>query len=150
MRESSALLGGEMSGHFFFKERWYGFDDALYSAARLLELIAANPEKNVSAIFEVLPNSVNTPEINIDISEEKKFSFIENVKKHPAFQLGTLITVDGVRVEFQDGWGLIRASNTTPCLVLRFEADSSNALARIQREFKEAILFTAPELEVPF
>lgn len=150
MQETNALLGGEMSGHFFFQERWYGFDDACYSAARLLELIASHPQRETAAIFEALPNSVSTPEINIAIPENKKFSFIEKIKSEHGFQEAECITVDGLRVEFKDGWGLIRASNTTPCLVLRFEADNNDALARIQQQFKQEILIQAPELNVPF
>lgn len=148
MREVKASLAGEMSGHFFFQERWYGFDDACYAAGRLLELIAARSEA-VSQIFEALPESVSTPEINIDISEEHKFHFIEKIKAAP-FEAAEQITIDGVRVEYQDGWGLIRASNTTPCLVLRFEADNATALSRIQTEFKQVILQEAPGLNVPF
>jgi phosphomannomutase/phosphoglucomutase len=150
MQETKALLGGEMSGHFFFQERWYGFDDGCYSAARLLELIAAHPLTDTAKIFEALPNSVSTPEINIAIPENKKFPFIEKLKLEHGFQEAECITVDGLRVEFKDGWGLIRASNTTPCLVLRFEADNDNALARIQQQFKQVILSQAPELTIPF
>lgn len=150
MKEVDALLSGEMSGHFFFKERWYGFDDACYAAARLLEIIAKSQEqRSLSMIFKQLPNSVNTPEINIAIAEEKKFAVVEQLKQQ-SFSDATLITVDGIRVEFLDGWGLVRASNTTPCLVLRFEAKDQQALERIQTTFKECILQVAPELKVPF
>lgn len=149
MRETQAQLAGEMSGHFFFKERWYGFDDACYAAARTLEIISAQ-DKTLSALFQTFPDSVSTPEINIAISEDKKFPFIETLKtKHP-FENAKIITVDGLRVEFEEGWGLVRASNTTPCLVLRFEADNEKALEKIQADFKKAILMIAPELEVPF
>lgn len=150
MRECNAELAGEMSGHFFFKERWYGFDDATYAAARLLEIVANERNRSLSDIFHDLPNSVSTPEINIAISEDKKFSFIEDLKNNHKFKHVKVITIDGLRVEFSDGWGLVRASNTTPCLVLRFEADNESALNKIQQNFKDTILAIAPELEVPF
>jgi phosphomannomutase/phosphoglucomutase len=152
MREENALLSGEMSGHFFFKERWYGFDDATYAGARLLEILSQLPEDQIDlgAIFKAYPNSVNTPEINIAISEAQKFPFIELLKTHHQFQDAEIITVDGVRAEFADGWGLVRASNTTPCLVLRFEAINEVALARIQAQFKETIFALAPDIAVPF
>lgn len=149
MKEVDAQLSGEMSGHFFFKERWYGFDDACYAAARLLEMVSQQ-SKSVHDLFAQFPNSVNTPEINIAIAEEKKFAFIEQLQQAVAFENATLITVDGLRAELVDGWGLVRASNTTPCLVLRFEADSETALARIQMAFKTLILTIAPELVLPF
>jgi phosphomannomutase/phosphoglucomutase len=149
MRETNAQLAGEMSGHFFFKERWYGFDDASYAAARCLEIVAQE-SKTLAEIFRALPNSVSTPEINIHISEDKKFQFIETLKSKHGFKDAKIITVDGLRVEFKDGWGLVRASNTTPCLVLRFEADDEAALSQIQEKFKKVLLAIAPELEVPF
>lgn len=149
MKRTNAALSGEMSGHFFFKERWYGFDDATYAAARLLEIISQQ-DKPLAELFSDIPNSVNTPEINIAIAEEKKFPFIETLKMQHGFKQCQLITVDGLRAEFNDGWGLVRASNTTPCLVLRFEADNDQALKRVQAEFKRSILQIAPELQVPF
>ncbi|MBS0286554.1 MAG: phosphomannomutase/phosphoglucomutase [Proteobacteria bacterium] len=149
MREVNAELAGEMSGHFFFKERWFGFDDACYAAARLLEIVSKD-KRTLSEIFHALPNSVSTPEINIAISEERKFPFIESLKKHHQFDEAELITVDGIRAEFKQGWGLVRASNTTPCLVLRFEAESEQALKEIQANFKRSLLALAPDLEVPF
>lgn len=151
MKESDAQLSGEMSGHFFFKERWYGFDDACYAASRMLEILSSYPETDtVASIFRALPDSVNTPEINVSIEEEKKFPFIEQLIKGHTFQDANVITVDGIRVEFLDGWGLVRASNTTPCLVLRFEANDASALSRIQSDFKEVILRIAPELKLSF
>lgn len=149
MKEVDAQFAGEMSGHFFFKERWFGFDDACYAASRLLEIVSKNPN-SLSEIFESLPNSISTPEINISISEEKKFPFIENMKLYHQFEGAQLITVDGLRAEFEQGWGLVRASNTTPCLVLRFEADNQQALKDIQADFKRSILAIAPDLDVPF
>ncbi|MBS0288896.1 MAG: phosphomannomutase/phosphoglucomutase [Proteobacteria bacterium] len=149
MLEVNAMLAGEMSGHFFFKERWYGFDDACYAAARLLEIISKE-SRSLSHIFHALPNSISTPEINIAIHEDKKFGFIESLKTNHPFHDAKLITVDGVRAEFEQGWGLVRASNTTPCLVLRFEAETESALQSIQAMFKQVILTIAPELEIPF
>ena len=117
--------------------------------ARLLEIIAKQ-DKTLSQVFASLPNSVSTPEINIGISEEKKFPFIEKLKSVENKLGAELIMVDGLRVEFKDGWGLVRASNTTPCLVLRFEADDATALDRIKQWFKETILQIEPQLEIPF
>lgn len=142
MLDTGALLAGEMSGHIFFKERWYGFDDALYSGARLLEVVANDyPDKLLQELIAELPNSINTPELNIDISDSEKFVFIENLINNNDFKdYINIINIDGLRVEFSDGWGLIRASNTTPCLVLRFEARSQEALVIIIEEFKRNIL----------
>ena len=117
--------------------------------ARLLEIISQKSE-DMHSIFQAYPNSMNTPEINIAIAEDKKFAFIAELQKAVSFENATLITVDGLRAELNDGWGLVRASNTTPCLVLRFEADSESALARIQGAFKTVILTIAPELKLPF
>lgn len=149
MREVNAPLSGEMSGHFFFQERWYGFDDACYAACRFLEIVSRTTEA-VSHLFHKIPNSVNTPEMNVAIAEETKFEFIEKLQAHHAFEEANIITVDGLRVEWPEGWGLVRASNTTPCLVLRFEACDAAALSRIQARFKAAILRIAPELSLPF
>jgi len=141
MLETGALLAGEMSGHIFFKERWYGFDDALYSGARLLEILANHyPENSLHSICKILPDSFNTPEINISISDDKKFGFIDQLSKNHDFKdYKKIITIDGLRIELADGWGLVRASNTTPCLVLRFEANSEQALERIKQEFDRNI-----------
>ena len=149
MKASGALLGGEMSGHFFFQDRWYGFDDALYAACRLLEILSMHPE-SASVNFAMLPNSINTPEINIAIPDEKKFIFIEQLKKLLDMPEAKLITIDGLRVEFAAGWGLVRASNTTPNLVLRFEAESQSELLRIQVLFKQAMQKVEPNLVFPF
>jgi len=117
----------------------------------MLEILSKHPTtETVADIFKQLPDSINTPEINVAISEEKKFSFIEQLKNEHDFQEAKVITVDGIRVEFGDGWGLVRASNTTPCLVLRFEATDQTALSRIQNDFKEVILRIAPELQLSF
>ncbi|WP_342147065.1 phosphomannomutase/phosphoglucomutase [Rickettsiella endosymbiont of Aleochara curtula] len=149
LEESGALLAGEMSGHIFFKERWYGFDDGLYTAARLLEIVAKS-KKNVSDLFAELPNSINTPELKLPIAEDKKFAFIQVFQAQVDFPDAKLSKIDGVRAEFSDGWGLVRASNTSPYLILRFEADNSTALKRIQTLFGNALLAMDPDLKLPF
>ncbi len=149
MKETGALLAGEMSGHIFFKERWFGFDDALYSAARLLEILS-NSSRSSSAVFGALPDSVNTPEINIPMEEGEPAEYVQRLLETAQFEDADIVTIDGLRADFQDGWGLVRASNTTPCLVLRFEADNQKALSRIQDQFKQAMLAVRPDLSLPF
>jgi phosphomannomutase/phosphoglucomutase len=136
MAETGALLGGEYSGHIFFKERWFGFDDGLYSAARLIEILSTT-DPDLDAQLSQFPESVNTPEIKMATTEEAKFDIIERLSAQGNFGDGKVSTLDGVRVDFPDGWGLIRASNTTPMLILRFEADNQNALSRIIALFKQ-------------
>jgi len=135
LRESGALLAGEMSGHIFFKERWYGFDDALYTAARLLEILAKDP-RSATDIFAALPNSINTPELKLDMEEGEHFKLIERMVANATFDDAKITTIDGVRADFDDGFGLVRASNTTPCLVFRFEAETEAGLARIKAQFR--------------
>jgi phosphomannomutase/phosphoglucomutase len=136
IKEEQALLGGEMSGHIFFKERWYGFDDALYTGARLLEILS-NQDKTCFEIFDALPNQLNTPEIQIHFDNDgEQFEAVETLKKSVNFPNANLIFIDGIRVEFENSWGLVRASNTTPCLVLRFEATTQKALDKIVEQFK--------------
>ncbi|WP_339843961.1 phosphomannomutase/phosphoglucomutase [uncultured Halopseudomonas sp.] len=152
MVETGALLGGEMSGHLFFKERWFGFDDGLYSACRLLELISIqppedNPEKD---IFSKYPAGLVTPEINLKVGEQRKFELIEALKKQADWGTGRVSTLDGIRVDFPHGWGLIRASNTTPMLVLRFEADKPDELERIQQLFRDKLANIAGDLQLTF
>ena len=150
MKENGALLGGEMSGHVFFKERWYGFDDALYAAARLLEILSGRDEK-ASEIFGAIPDSVNTPELNVNLGRDgAQHEFVEAFRERTRFEGAELTTIDGVRADYPDGWGLVRASNTTPSLVIRFEADDEAAMARIQGEFREAMRATDPSVEAPF
>jgi phosphomannomutase/phosphoglucomutase len=150
LKETGAPLGGELSGHIFFKDRWYGFDDGLYAGARLLELLSrtADPSKTL----ESLPDSISTPEINIALEKEgDNHRLIEKLQKNAKFEGATGVnTIDGLRVEYPDGFGLMRASNTTPVLVLRFEGDSTQALSRIQREFKRVLLEAKPDARVPF
>jgi phosphomannomutase/phosphoglucomutase len=149
MKETGALLAGEMSGHIYFKERWFGFDDGLYSAARLLEILA-NDTRNSSDIFAALPDSMNTPELNVPMPEGQSHAFMEKLLNGAHFEHARVATVDGLRVEFDDGWGLVRASNTMPCLVLRFEADDELAMSRIQDEFHRVMLQADPTLSLPF
>jgi phosphomannomutase/phosphoglucomutase len=149
MKETGALLAGEMSGHIYFKERWFGFDDGLYSAARLLEILANDP-RNSSDIFAELPDSVNTPELNIPMLEGQPQVFMKKLLSAAHFENARMVTVDGLRVEFDDGWGLVRASNTMPCLVLRFEADDELAMSRIQDEFRGIMLQVDSNLSLPF
>jgi phosphomannomutase/phosphoglucomutase len=154
LAETKALLAGEMSGHLFFNDRWYGFDDALYAGARLLEILAAHPEDS-EAVFAAIPDSVNTPELKLYVAEDEKFKIMEQllaaIEKAPAaFKEATILTIDGLRINFADGWGLIRPSNTTPCLVLRFEANDAEILAKIQHLFRELLLSVDPKLVLPF
>lgn len=149
MKEEQAVLAGEMSGHLFFKDRWYGFDDALYSACRLLEILAAS-DLSVSEQFALIPNSVNTPELKIAIADEEKFHFMKRFTTEANFPGAQLISIDGLRVEFMNGWGLLRASNTTPCLVARFEATDLDNLMQIQNQFKVQLQLLDAALVLPF
>jgi phosphomannomutase/phosphoglucomutase len=137
MKANGALLGGEMSGHFFFAENWYGFDDGLLAAVRLLEILSQSDD--LKKLWASLPESCVTPEINIPIQDDEKFQWMAQFIERADFEDARKITIDGLRVEWSDGWGLVRVSNTTPCLVLRFEANTPAALARIQQAFKTQI-----------
>jgi phosphomannomutase / phosphoglucomutase len=151
MRETGAELAGEMSGHFFFKERWYGFDDGIYAAARLLEILGGDLQgRSPEEIFATLPNSVSTPELKIELAEGEHYRFMDKLRQQASFDEATLITIDGVRADWPDGWGLVRASNTTPVLVLRFEADNPVALKRIQQVFRQQLLAVDSKLKLPF
>jgi phosphomannomutase/phosphoglucomutase len=151
MRESGAELAGEMSGHFFFKERWYGFDDGIYAAARLLEILAGDLQgRSPEEIFATLPKSISTPELKIPFAEGDHYTFMEKFRKQADFEDASLITIDGLRADWPDGWGLVRASNTTPVLVLRFEADNPVALKRIQQAFRKQLLAVDFKLKLPF
>ena len=149
LKETQAKLAGEMSGHLFFNDRWFGFDDALYAAARLIEILSAD-SRTSDLVFADFPDSVNTPELNVTLAEGEHFAFVEELKTRAQFNDAVLIDIDGLRVEFADGWGLVRASNTTPSLVIRFEADNQAALQRIQQQFKTLILQIKPGLALPF
>jgi len=149
LRETGAPLGGEMSGHVFFKDRWYGFDDGLYAGARLLELLSR--ETDPSAVLNALPQSISTPELQLKLKEGENFALIgklQNDAKFPGAE--QVITIDGLRIEYADGFGLMRSSNTTPVVVLRFEAETGEALARIQDEFRRVILAARPDVALPF
>ncbi|WP_176717187.1 phosphomannomutase/phosphoglucomutase, partial [Xanthomonas cerealis] len=155
MRETDAELAGEMSGHFFFKERWYGFDDGLYAAARLLEILAQRQE-SPSEVLAELPDSVSTPEIKLPLADGQDAPALvaqlvaAAQQEDSAFAGARLLTIDGLRADFADGWGLLRASNTTPVLVLRFEADTSAALERIKDLFRSQLQALSPSLAAGF
>ena len=137
LKETNAALAGEMSGHIFFKERWYGFDDALYTAARLLEIVSKS-NKSCSELFDEFPVNLSTPEININFDKHgQQFEAMDSLSSHIDFPGANINTIDGVRVDYEDCWGLVRPSNTTPCLVLRFEAKDHTALIDIQEKFKK-------------
>jgi phosphomannomutase/phosphoglucomutase len=149
MKESGALLAGEMSGHVFFGERWYGFDDGLYSAARLLEILGIE-DRHSDDVFADFPEDISTPELNVEVTESEKFAIIERLGELAEFGDGNISTIDGIRVDYADGWGLCRASNTTPVLVLRFEAETDEALERIKAVFREQLQKAAPDLVADF
>jgi phosphomannomutase/phosphoglucomutase len=137
LKETDAELGGEMSGHIFFKDRWYGFDDAIYTGARLLEIISKT-DKTCAEIFAELPDSVSTPEINIHFDEQgQQHDAMKALSNNVDFPGSEINTIDGVRVDYENCWGLVRASNTTPCLVLRFEGNDKEALKSIKNQFKD-------------
>jgi phosphomannomutase/phosphoglucomutase len=149
LRESGAPLAGEMSGHIFFKERWYGFDDAMYGGARLLEILSR--DANPSAVLEALPDAPSTPELNWKLAEGEPHALIERLQRMAAFpDARRVLTIDGVRAEYADGFGLARASNTTPVIVLRFEGDTREALARIQDDFRKVLQPLKPGAPLPF
>jgi phosphomannomutase/phosphoglucomutase len=149
MRETGALLAGEMSGHVFFKERWFGFDDGLYAGARLLEILSRSADP--SAVLNALPDAVSTPELQIKLQEGENYALIDKLQKSARFEgARDVIRIDGLRVEYADGFGLARSSNTTPVIVLRFEADNDAALARIQEDFRRVILAVKPDAQLPF
>ncbi|THF55598.1 phosphomannomutase/phosphoglucomutase [Pseudothauera rhizosphaerae] len=149
LKETGAPLAGEMSGHVFFKERWYGFDDGLYTGARLLEILSRHADP--SAVLNALPDAVSTPELNIGMAEGEPFELVRRLREQARFEgADEVITIDGVRVEYPHGFGLARPSNTTPVVVLRFEADSAEALARIQADFRRAIEGVWPGVALPY
>ena len=149
LKETGAPLAGEMSGHMFFKERWYGFDDALYAGARLLEILSRVPD--LTEALETLPDAVSTPELHVHTAEGENYTLMDALKKDAKFEgARDIITIDGVRVEYADGFGLARPSNTTPTIVLRFEAETDAALKRIQDDFRSALQAVKPEIALPF
>jgi phosphomannomutase/phosphoglucomutase len=149
LKESGAPFAGEMSGHLFFNDRWPGFDDGLYAGARLLEILSRSADP--CAVLEALPSAINTPELHLHTAEGENFALVERLRGQARFEGATqVITIDGVRAEWADGFGLARPSNTTPLVVLRFEGDTPEALARIQAAFRAAILQVAPGAHLPF
>ncbi|MFL9903792.1 phosphomannomutase/phosphoglucomutase [Paraburkholderia fungorum] len=149
LRETGAPLAGEMSGHVFFKDRWYGFDDGLYTGARLLEILTrvADPSK----LLNSLPNSNSTPELQLKLEEGENFELIARLQQNAKFTgADDVVKIDGLRVEYPDGFGLARSSNTTPVVVMRFEADSDEALRRIQEDFRRVIMAEKPDAKLPF
>jgi phosphomannomutase/phosphoglucomutase len=149
LKETGAALAGEMSGHTFFKERWYGFDDALYGGARLLEVLSK--EKDPNAVLKSLPNAPSTPELHWGLEEGEPHALVARLQQSAPFPAAErVLTIDGVRAEYKDGFGLARASNTTPVIVLRFEADTPAALERIKDEFRSALQPLKPHAKLPF
>ena len=149
LKETGSPLAGEMSGHIFFKERWFGFDDAIYCGARLLEIVSK--AINASKVLEDLPNAPSTPELNLKCVEGEHFTLMDQLKTTAQFPTGTRVNmIDGLRVDYADGFGLARPSNTTPVIVLRFEADTPEALARIQNDFRAQFARVNPDLVLPF
>jgi phosphomannomutase/phosphoglucomutase len=149
LKETGAALAGEMSGHVFFRERWYGFDDAMYAGARLLEILSR--EKDPGAVLEALPDALSTPELHLKMNEGENYALMDKLAQTAKFDgAREVITIDGLRVEYADGFGLARPSNTTPVVVLRFEADNETALKRIQEQFRRAILAVKADVKLPF
>ncbi|MYN39606.1 phosphomannomutase/phosphoglucomutase [Duganella sp. FT109W] len=149
LKETGSPLGGEMSGHIFFKDRWYGFDDGLYAGARMLEILTK--EQDPSALLNALPQSDSTPELHLHLKEGENFIVMDKLRADAKFPGNErIITIDGLRVEYPDGFGLARSSNTTPVIVMRFEAETPAALERIQGQFKSVILAAKPDAELPF
>lgn len=149
MKEVNASLAGEMSGHIFYQDRWFGFDDGLYATARLLEIIAAQTD-TLDNILNELPQDVSTPELTIESTDARKHRVIEALQRNGQFGNGQLTDIDGIRIDFQDGWGLVRASNTRPMLSCRFEADNDQSLKKIQALFKQQLLAVDSQLQIPF
>ena len=149
MIETGALLGGEFSGHVFFGERWYGFDDGMYAAGRLAEILSTHGESLDDAIAN-FPQTVNTPEILVPVEERRKFQIVEQFAQQAQFTDGKVNTLDGVRVDFAQGWGLVRASNTTAALTARFEASDQDALDTIKEAFSSQLLKVDPDLDLNF
>ncbi|NOQ13563.1 MAG: phosphomannomutase/phosphoglucomutase [Methyloprofundus sp.] len=149
IKQTAAIFAGEMSGHLYFNDRWFGFDDGLYSAARLIEILSEDTRTSAD-VFADFPDSPNTPELNINLAEGESSTIMQQLLSNPDFPDGKITNIDGLRVDFDDGFGLVRASNTTPSLVVRFEGDTEDALKRIQDQFRKLILQIKPNLSLPF
>jgi phosphomannomutase/phosphoglucomutase len=151
LQDHNAKLAGEYSGHFIFKDRWFGFEDGLYAAIRLLELLAQDPlERSPAEAFAALPQKTATPEILIAMAEGEKHRFIEQLQQQASFSGAQLSKVDGIRAEYPDGWGVVRACHTSAALSLRFEADSDDALEQLKEQFKQEMLQVKPTLTLTF
>jgi phosphomannomutase/phosphoglucomutase len=149
MKKVDSPISGEMSGHIFIKERWYGFDDALYCGARLLEIVSKFADAN--APLKALPDALSTPELNWKLAEGEPHAIINALKDTASFTDATeVITIDGLRVEYADGFGLARASNTTPVIVLRFEAETAAGLERIKEDFRRVLQSSKPDVPLPY
>ena len=149
MKEVDAPFAAEMSGHFFFTDRWYGFDCGIYSAARLLEILAKD-ERSPEQVLSSLPNDISTPELKVEMKEGENHAFIESFIENARFVDARVSTIDGLRADYEYGWGLVRASNTTPILVVRFEADSKESLEIIKEAFRMQMMPLKPDLVLPF
>jgi phosphomannomutase len=149
MKDENAVLGGEMSGHIFFKDKWYGFDDGIYTGARMIEILS-NEAISSSELFNKLPQSFFTPEININVYKDGfQHDFMKKFSKKANFPGAKIVKIDGLRADYENGWGLIRASNTTSCLVMRFEAETEEQLIVIKKNFIKEILKIDSTLEIP-
>ena len=149
LKQSGAALAGEMSGHIFFQDRWYGFDDAIYAGARLCELISIH-QQSAKNIFRSIPNTINTPELRLEMEEGAHHQLIDKLKESAKFDVGAISHLDGIRIDYPDGFGLARASNTTPTIIFRFEADNKEALYRIQNDFRKNISMLISDKHLPF
>ena len=146
IKEHNPLLAGEMSGHIFFNDKWYGFDDGIYSGARIIELILKN-KKSISSLNKELPELFSTHELNIEVSDESKFEIVKKFIAQCSLD-GDKILIDGLRINFKNGWGLLRASNTTPMLVLRFEGDTEENLIQIKNKFIKELARICPDIDI--
>ena len=149
VKETGAKLAGEMSGHIFFNDRWYGFDDAIYAAARLLQILSED-KRSSAELFASFPNSLCTPELNVELAEGENFAFVNQLFAQAKFKDGKVTDIDGMRIDFSNGWGLVRASNTTPSLVIRFEADDQAAMDNIKGQFRRIMREIKPDIKLPF
>ena len=149
LKETGAALAGEMSGHIFFNDRWGGFDDGLYAGARLCELLSTSAQ-SPQEVFASLPDTVNTPELRLEMDEGEHYKLMEELNRKANFKDGKVSQIDGLRVDFEDGFGLIRPSNTTPTLIMRFEARSQSGLEKIQKQFRDLLIATRGSLSLPF
>jgi phosphomannomutase/phosphoglucomutase len=149
MKETHALLAGEYSGHIIFSERWYGFDDGIYAGARLLEILSLD-YRTSEEVFAELPESLSTPEYVVRLEEGHAETVMEALDLLPEIPNARMVKIDGLRAEFEEGWGLVRASNTTPALLFRFEAESEEGMAKVQTVFRDLIKKVEPQLQLPF